>query len=425
MQDLDVEGVFWLEDRPDDTVAGRLTFTGANGAELDLIGSLHDLTTLPQVVISPTRVLGVAGRQLLTLHNAHRSRRRFEMPGIDRETYRIPVVLAGTHISTSEPLLFSSAHMQLENLAAWVGLRGPEVDFVDPADGDLREIKITHRTKPTLTHTSEIGTLEVSFPYHFSSGLKTALEEDASIGVEFSENANIQDILSLCTSIQNLLTIACYATAKVKKVGLEHTDRTRETDPGKIVHDTIDLYTQWQDSRVLTTERQVGQWDMLFTFDDIGGLEGVERWLETSGKFRVTIDYLMTHWYFPALYSETRFLHAVIAAESFERIRTQKKKVNLKRALVRMAHESGLFAELVGDIDRWATEILRTRDKKVVHVGLGPEADGARTLGLSESLYVLVVLCLLREYGVSEKTFVNVKEHDRFKWLAEGLERTA
>ena len=43
MEELNLEGVFWLDSKADDAVAGRLTFDTTNGACLDLIGSLHKL----------------------------------------------------------------------------------------------------------------------------------------------------------------------------------------------------------------------------------------------------------------------------------------------------------------------------------------------------------------------------------------------
>ena len=43
MEELDVDGLFWLACQPDEKVAGRLKFDAANGAKLNLIGSFHKL----------------------------------------------------------------------------------------------------------------------------------------------------------------------------------------------------------------------------------------------------------------------------------------------------------------------------------------------------------------------------------------------
>ena len=57
---------------------------------------------------------------------------------------------------------------------------------------------------------------------------------------------------------------------------------------------------------------------MLFTFDDIGGLDGVAKWLETSSKFRPVIDSLLSDWYLPTTYTDNRLLNSIIAAEALE-----------------------------------------------------------------------------------------------------------
>ena len=50
MERLDVDGLFWLVDKPDDKVAGRLRFDPVQGAKLGLIGT-RSRTSFHQVLI--------------------------------------------------------------------------------------------------------------------------------------------------------------------------------------------------------------------------------------------------------------------------------------------------------------------------------------------------------------------------------------
>lgn len=59
-------GVFWLPERPDDHVAGVLTFNPETGASLDLIGVFGEPFSSSDLV-SYERVHGVAGKKLFTL----------------------------------------------------------------------------------------------------------------------------------------------------------------------------------------------------------------------------------------------------------------------------------------------------------------------------------------------------------------------
>ena len=57
----------------------------------------------------------------------------------------------------------------------------------------------------------------------------------------------------------------------------------------------------------------------------------------------------------------------------------------------------------------------------MVHPGLRGNSDGYRLYLLSESIYLLVVLTLLHECGVSIDSLKNIQNHEHFKWLAAEL----
>ena len=167
------------------------------------------------------------------------------------------------------------------------------------------------------------------------------------------------------------------------------------------------------------------QCQMLFTFDDIGGLDGIAKWLKTSARFRQVIDSLLSHWYLPDIYTDNRLLNMIIAAEALERIRLQKQDLNFREALIDLAGVAGNpFRVIVEDVSTWASEIVRIRTRNLVHRGLHGNLEGLRPYYLSESLYLLVVLCLLRECGITEETLTKVQGHQAFGRLARELRDT-
>ena len=58
---------------------------------------------------------------------------------------------------------------------------------------------------------------------------------------------------------------------------------------------------------------------------------------------------------------------------------------------------------MIGDIDSWATLVVRTRNEHVVHRGRNGDPHGELLYWLTCALYVLIVLCLLRECGVPKE----------------------
>ena len=128
----------------------------------------------------------------------------------------------------------------------------------------------------------------------------------------------------------------------------------------------------------------------------------------------------------PPLYQEQRYFNAVVAAETLIRIRKKEQDVNLKKGLQELAGEvDAVFAPLVGDLTAWAQEVVRTRDNFVVHPGLRGNSDGYRLYLLSESIYLLVVLRLLRDCSVAIDSLKNIQNHEHFKWLAAELVTSA
>ena len=162
---------------------------------------------------------------------------------------------------------------------------------------------------------------------------------------------------------------------------------------------------------------------MVFTFDDIGGLAGVARWVEVADRFQIVIGTLMNSWYVPGLSVENRFSNAVIAAEALARIRVGQQDIKFDRELISLACRAGdSFKCLVGDVEAWSKEIVKTRSNYVVHPGLRGSVDAPGLYWLSESLYFLVILCLLRECGIAENTLTKIGKHQRFRGVASELQ---
>ena len=166
---------------------------------------------------------------------------------------------------------------------------------------------------------------------------------------------------------------------------------------------------------------------MAFTCDGIGGLEGIKAWLKLASRYSVVIALLVSHWYVPPLYQEQRYFNAIVAAESLIRIRKQEQNIkNLKKELIDLAEKiETLFVPLVGDRGKWAGEVVRTRVNYVVHPGRQGSGDGYRQYLLSESIYLLVVLTLLRECGASDDALKKIQSHGHFRWLAEKLRESS
>ena len=321
--------------------------------------------------------------------------------------------------------MFTGVHLKLRHLDNWVRKTGTVVDIAhDDQSGGMRRIQVTTNLLEKEVVSSDVGELELIFTYKFNPNPfhTTTLTQSAVLGVQFNEPRTLEDTFEICNALRNLVTIGVDAPAFVTEASVTHSDFVRESLGGKVLPLRLGLYTRGLGDSIQSEVTNIHLRTMLFTFDDIGGLNGMAQWLKTSAKFRPVIDSLLSHWYLPSIYTENQFLNIIIAAEALERIRLDTQRFDFAKGLERLVAVAGdPFKALVQDVQLWVREIVRVRVNNLVHPGLRRDIEGARMLWLSESVYFLVVLCLLRECGVSEGTLSNMKRHQRFSLVAEQL----
>ena len=343
------------------------------------------------------------------------------------ERYFPEVILSGAQFDEAERLEFSGIRFELSHLDEWVSRSSTSVrSIIDSAGNKTGEIQIDHKPREKTSVSIDVGELELgySYDYRFDSISETAIRQRCFIGVRFNEPRCLEDVLKEGTSIQNLVTIGVHSPASFTRVSLSHLARTRTLPNGKEFSEPIKMYAQFRGSNVSGREKSILPMRMFFTFDDIGGLDGMARWLTTSTKFRHAIDSLLSHWYLPTIYTDNRLLNMIVAAEAVERIRRQRQRIDFKRALIDLASIAGEpFGVIVQNVDEWARVIVRIRKENLVHRGLSQNLEGQRMYAHSESLYFLVVLFLLRECGMPEEAFSRMKDDRELRWAAKQLLR--
>ena len=325
------------------------------------------------------------------------------------------LILSGAHVTDSDLESFSSAYIELRESVFWVRRTG--VTIGTGSSGQPGSLSIAYTPPEVAATQTTMGKLELSIGAEFQRTISDVqITESCSFGIQFSEPMGLQAAVAPLTAIRDLVTIAIDAPSSVRSMALSRSGVER---------DQLELYARLAggvDGSESVDDFPAG---MLFTFDDIGGLDGVAQWLTIAERFAPVVRFLVSHWYFPEAYTQNRFLNIVIAAEALERIRTGKQDSPLKQALLQIAADvGGAATALVGDIADWADEVVKMRVVDVVHLGLGGNVDGTRMFILSESVYILVIMSLLRECGVPEGTLSNLKNHQRFQWVALQLQGT-
>ena len=436
MENLDIDGLFWLPSNPERKVAGRLTFDAANLGQLDLIGSFHELPSSGTMTQLGTpdwnkrfRIHGVAGTRLLALDRCMQVQGKLEVPGVRRERYYAPLVLSGKYYGEEEPLEFSSVSVQLRHLEHWVNKTGVEL-WVEPWE-DPKEAKafgLTYTPLESLVATTSICDLELRFCGKLIKDylIQNTIEQRCSLILRFPRPCPLRSVLQLCSALQDIVTIGAFAPSRFTCLRLGVPESNADAFPLSMEQSQVQLYAGLGGSNLPEMKESPIIHSMLFAFDEIGGIDGVAKWIEQTDRLGIVLSALMNYWYVPAQTEESKFFNVIAAAEALARIRTQRQNINFKREIKSLACSAGnAFKALVGDVNCWTNEIVRTRINNVVHRGLRGYADSIRLSMLSESVYFLVVICLLQECKVPADALCRVQKHQRFRRLAHQLSSRA
>ena len=376
MKELDVEGLFWRPEEPEHKIAGRLRFDPADGATLSLVEPMRfDGTGVTPVPITDlleggpdaedaVRFLGATGSHVLTLDGCHLTGSSMGSTGMTQRQYRVATVLMGVQLGSEEPLSFTSASVELSNLASWVGRSGLGVEPVSAEDSEKRSgLRLTYEQVPAVEANTDDGSIAVRFPwrYKWNPFGKSMIEHECVFECRFREPQPLGKLMEVCQGLRNLVTICVQAPSSILDAMLTHADSERP----------VGWYAEWIGAGSPNEKATVERPKMALTCDGIGGLEGIGAWLKLANRYSVVIALLVSHWYVPPLYQEQRYFNAVVAAESLIRIRKQEQNIKtLKKELIGLAGKiEALFVPLVGDLGSWAGDVVRTRNNYVVHPG--------------------------------------------------------
>ena len=414
---LDVLGWFWLASQPHDKMPGHLTFNPRDGATLELI-SRHPNE---QVNLefndedgNGVRILGEAPpAQEFTLLGCHSYEATESF--ISRFLYKSSAVLQGKQFEEGQSLDFAAVDLNLRHLERWVG----KSSFgLEPASGGNTLVRVQpSKATSKIDRVGELILTTSCVEHAVSSGSfggSYSIKDSCSFNLRFDELQSIQAITRKCHDLQNLVTIGSGSLAAIDSVHL-FSDNTCQSP--------IRLYSRWVGADI--------PWkalSLLFSYDDIGGVDGVAKWLCVSDKYRHVVERLTAKWVVSHSVVNYRFDDAYIAAETLLRTRLgkkQSKNLSLARDISRLAEEAGEALQfLVPDVKTWAQKIVSIRNSEEIHINPPLDSsDGSTLYFLAESLYYTVVIHLLKECGIRDEVIASLRNHEEFKRLARGLKR--
>ena len=297
---IDTIGYFWLADNPNNKVAGRLVFDSKQ-ARLDILEALESIQpgTIPLGTISEDKVRIEGKTQMGDLILADCQRQVFFS-----EMYRIGSVIRGISSESSTQdlsLSFDYMDMELDLLSDWVG----RIDTTITTDND-QGFSVNYQPHVLAEHQFDWGKVSLLIHYMVHYLSSQPVTSHHRLIVTLNEPRSLNDLRKLKSAIQRLLTLATNRPCLIEevKVGID-------TSKGTWMEHTIG-------DNLVDIDRTRSPLP-LFSYTDIGGIEGIAKWFDLYLTYGRAINSLTSSFYIDMLYAENRYANSISAIESIAR----------------------------------------------------------------------------------------------------------
>lgn len=439
---LELRGRWWLPVHQDHQVFGTLTWNAEDGGTLHLHDELRPVVWLDNVLpdgsvqkyrddrseVQRTYPLihgRIEDRAYTLLDSFRLSAREYDM---EERTEKVHVnrFLEGAWFDDPDELRVDRVSIDMRHLTGWVNQSGLEIEWsrADEADEDVFAV-VTAKTLPPLSAEHD------GYTVRLSQRLRNTGDHVHDLGVTHWRSLRLSrpdpeplhTFLDTASDFQDLVSVAVGKTAQFEKVVVHHPKvplLSMAGTPIKDLRHDITYYIRWS-NRSAPCE-PVKRHDMYFTFDDLGGIDGVSRWLAVAADYRTELGRVMATRYREDMFLEDRIMNVSAALDSFDKHRRQTGKwVEYAKRVKHCVDLAGQpFLDLIViDPDQWVERVVNTRDDLAHH------REQFRTDGsvgdslLAEQLFWLFIMCMLRLANAAESVYEGISKHPQIRWLTD------
>lgn len=409
MEDMDrvgerrIKGYWWLPGNQTGQVPGVFTFQPNVTSQLELFGSLSQLGGLEsEWVALPKEIVRIHGRdsgRAVTLLDCFWTRSSGGLGSQDLriENLHVGGCLLGAWFDESEPLAFDGAQVEIRHLRQWVGRSARRLSR-SPTDGAIGPPRLDSiHLEPLRIELPQEGVLTLRNLVGSSTSVEMGptITERAVAKFEFETATSIEDIVLITGKLQNLVSLSVDSLSPYIAYELYSSDCRVGAD--KQGYLPISLLANWNYDDGL--EHANGGWSRkaVASFEELGGLEGVQRWWGMSAQLHEAADRAVAARFSEGMFVSDRVVHRCAALQCIGRSIQPNSgslaaEISAVVGIVRTEFESLVSSELV---ERWKRATIDLRND-AVHPRRNPfGSDLAFYCG--EAAHWLIVLALFRQ----------------------------
>ena len=346
-------GKWWLPNKPEVVVPGKLSFSPESGATLELIGSFYSsqLKEIGQVKISSIEgesnltsgvrldfikpeeiiILGLLdNNEKITLYRCSGQVKSFEFTKLTASlSFNVEYVFRKIHFEYEQDIKLKSISVQYSHLEKWVGKSGIQVF----ASQEENKIWMSYQP-PSSIHLAKIGSLDLYITFSsvcvypfYPDAYNASIEQKTYLTIQNPCNKPIDDCVNLLIKFSDLLSFAMTkATSVIKVTGkadVIHEKPVQQANGDftleKEARETqvIIIFGLWNPTK--SSEINLSPDKMLFLFSDVENNLGsfFEAWINKREEYEPVFDLLMATMYSSSLYLGYKFLNIIQALEAY------------------------------------------------------------------------------------------------------------
>lgn len=418
-------GEWWLPAEPERRVPGVLSFSQQAGGVLKLIGRLGALG-------AGGMALGNAGDRAVTLLDCRTRSLQRSTPQV--HTLSVGQIVSGIWFDAGEPIEFDRCTVHLRHLTEWSGVDGLselQNPWVIRTRNVLRDdgsvacelIEDEKYAIEDTEHPPVVIALAGGQTLRLHHLLTDIADPPRSFGVRQEVVAEIEspqlvplvDLVNLISDFQRLVSICCGRPAAINSVTLMHPSAPIQSLAGVALPDSrddLEYITRWA-----TVDRNPEPLDVrtiLLAMNQVGGPDGIREWLGVAEQYRDELRRVLhTRWQpnrdpYDAVVALCSCLEAVDRRWRGDTVKDLRVRLRRLAAFVDPAFAQFVPAE---SRHRWLQIAVQSRKYAAHHLGAVAVTPSPELHWLSESLYWVFVLVLLKLAGVNEKALLAAAQH--------------
>jgi len=441
IEKFEYDGIWWLPEKPDNKVSGKLKFHPVEGLKLQLIGSFKELKDL-NTFLQPLIILGITSNgKVITLYRCYESQSHMNVPGFLSSSFIASFAFLGCHFEKEEEIRFDFLSLNYSHLEEWTGITGFQENWKIDSKNHFKKYEVIYSFPEKVE--AKIGNLSISFDYNFTWGgdklKEVKLRHTTFIKIKPNKSLHFNNYQDVCYHIQNFLSLAIGKAVFPIIIKGQSKRCSAKLQNGKVIYKDIFIY--YATNSFFEASSKIYP-NMLFTFRDISGkFESIlKNWFEKAEMLKPVYDLYFGTLYNPRMYLQHQFLSIIQAVEAYHRRKFEGKylsdedyepiyntfkdmtnkldaEASFKDALInrlRYGNEfslrkrlKDLFADyhsitqnFIKDENNFINRVVDARnylthyDKKLINI-----ADGKDLYRITQKLKTILQICLLYELG--------------------------